>query len=107
MGSRVPLPSLCDKTTAGVPQLLDDLQKLSEDQDSCDVVFLLGRDEERVYAHRIILAHRYERFIILFYLDYDILITKIIIAFLYLISEWIYANVLDNVQCSFRLYQLI
>lgn len=57
MGSRVPL-TLCDKNTAGVPQLLDDLQKLLEDQESCDVVFLLGRDEERVYAHKIILTAR-------------------------------------------------
>lgn len=58
MGSRVPLTSLCDKTAAGVPQLLDDLQKLLDDQESCDIVFLLGRDEERVYAHKIILMAR-------------------------------------------------
>lgn len=58
MGSRVPLTQLCDKTTAGVPQLLDDLQKLLEDQESCDIVFLIGRDEERVYAHKIILMAR-------------------------------------------------
>lgn len=56
MGSRVPLTSLCD--TAGVPQLLDDLQKLLDDQESCDIVFLLGRDEDRVYAHKIILMAR-------------------------------------------------
>lgn len=58
MSSRFPLTSLCEKTAAGVPQLLEDLQKLLEDQDSCDIVFILGRDEERVYAHKIILMAR-------------------------------------------------
>lgn len=58
MGTRIPIPTVCDKAMAGLPQLLDDLQKLSEDQDSCDVVFLLGREEERVYAHKIILMAR-------------------------------------------------
>ena len=62
MGSRVGgigtagLPA--DKALAGVPRLLDDLQRLSEDTDSADIVFVLGRDEERVFAHRVILIAR-------------------------------------------------
>lgn len=62
MGSRVGgvgssgLPA--DKALAGVPRLLDDLQRLSEDSDSADIVFILGREEERVYAHRVILIAR-------------------------------------------------
>lgn len=60
MSSRVPvtMPALCDQALAGLPQLLQDLQKLSEDHDTCDVVFLIGREEERVYAHKIILMAR-------------------------------------------------
>lgn len=49
-----------DKALAGVPRLLDDLQRLSEDTDSADIVFLLSREEERIYAHRIILMARYD-----------------------------------------------
>ncbi|XP_055907594.1 uncharacterized protein LOC129942603 [Eupeodes corollae] len=63
MGTRVPPPTpLCEKAMAGIPQLIDDLQRLSEDQDSADVVFLLGREEERVYAHRILLMARCKSF---------------------------------------------
>lgn len=58
---------------AGVPRLLEDLARLSEDKDSADIVFLLGRDETPVYAHRIILQARsvltsinYENTLILF-----------------------------------------
>ncbi|KAH1002259.1 hypothetical protein HUJ04_008361 [Dendroctonus ponderosae] len=51
-----------DKALAGVPRLLDDLQRLSEDTDSADIVFLLGREEERIYAHRIILMARCKSF---------------------------------------------
>lgn len=64
MGSRV--GGLCttaglpaDKALAGVPRLLDDLERLSEDMDSADIVFILGREEERVFAHRVILMARY------------------------------------------------
>lgn len=63
MGSRVGglgaagLPA--DKALAGVPRLLDDLQRLSEDTDSADIVFILGREEERVFAHRVILMARW------------------------------------------------
>lgn len=71
MGTKIPLNvtanalnekfcsmQLCDKSLAGIPQLLADLQKLSEDQESADVIFLLDKDEERVYAHKIILMAR-------------------------------------------------
>ncbi|XP_077287613.1 uncharacterized protein LOC143912224 isoform X2 [Arctopsyche grandis] len=47
---------------AGLPGLLRDLQRLSEDQDSSDIVFLLGPHEERVYAHKIILSARCKSF---------------------------------------------
>lgn len=57
MGSRAQ-SVICDKVLAGLPQLLDDLQKLSEDQDTADVVFILGTGEERIFAHRIILMAR-------------------------------------------------
>ncbi|XP_055534431.1 uncharacterized protein LOC129723949 [Wyeomyia smithii] len=53
---------ICDKVLAGLPQLLDDLQRLSEDQDTADVVFILGTSEERIYAHRIILMARCKSF---------------------------------------------
>uniref|UniRef100_A0A182U0F5 Probable small nuclear ribonucleoprotein E n=1 Tax=Anopheles melas TaxID=34690 RepID=A0A182U0F5_9DIPT len=61
MGSRAQ-SVICDKVLAGLPQLLDDLQKLSEDQDTADIVFVLGTGEERVYAHRIILMARCKSF---------------------------------------------
>ncbi|KAK9880745.1 hypothetical protein WA026_013067 [Henosepilachna vigintioctopunctata] len=51
-----------DKALAGVPRLLDDLQRLSEDNDSADIVFILGREEERVFAHRVILMARCKSF---------------------------------------------
>lgn len=60
MGTKIPQPS--DKILAGLPQLLDDFQKLLEDQESADVVFLLGREEERIYAHRLILMARCKSF---------------------------------------------
>jgi hypothetical protein len=47
-----------DKYLAGVPQLLEDLQRLSEDTDSADILFLVGREEAAVYAHRVILMAR-------------------------------------------------
>ncbi|XP_063992869.1 kelch-like protein 17 [Diachasmimorpha longicaudata] len=47
---------------AGVPRLLEDLARLSEDKDSADIVFLLGRDETPVYGHRIILQARCKNF---------------------------------------------
>lgn len=47
-----------DKALAGVPRLLDDLQRLSEDVDTADIVFICGREEERVFAHKVILMAR-------------------------------------------------
>ncbi|CAG5102608.1 Similar to BTBD19: BTB/POZ domain-containing protein 19 (Homo sapiens) [Cotesia congregata] len=47
---------------AGVPRLLEDLTRLSEDNESADIVFLLGRDETPVYGHRIILQVRCKNF---------------------------------------------
>ncbi|XP_032681890.1 uncharacterized protein LOC116849136 isoform X2 [Odontomachus brunneus] len=47
---------------SGVPRLLEDLARLSEDKDSADIVFLLGRDETPVYAHRLILQARCKNF---------------------------------------------
>lgn len=55
MASRIPM-------TSAIECLLDDMQRLAEDQDTADIVFLLGRDEERVYAHRIILMVRCKSF---------------------------------------------
>lgn len=47
-----------DPALAGLPQLIEDLQRLCEDQDSADVVFICGRDDEKIYAHRSILMAR-------------------------------------------------
>lgn len=49
---------LSEKSLAGVPQLLIDMQRLSEDHESADMIFLLDQDEERIYAHKIILQVR-------------------------------------------------
>lgn len=49
-----------DKSMVGVQQLLIDMQRLSEDQESADIVFVVDREEERVYAHKIILMARCE-----------------------------------------------
>lgn len=60
MGTRVAAaPHFSDKTFAGVLQLIEDLQKLADDHESADIVFLIGRDEVPVYAHRIILMARF------------------------------------------------
>lgn len=47
-----------DKSLIGVPQLLIDFQRLSENQETADIVFLVDREEERIYAHKIILQAR-------------------------------------------------
>jgi hypothetical protein len=89
MGTKIPADRIyhSDKVLAGVPQLLDDFHKLIDDQESgkisrrfeklhnsslcsdrkisifsADVVFLLGREEERIYAHRLILMTRCKSF---------------------------------------------
>ncbi|XP_063363309.1 uncharacterized protein LOC134652082 [Cydia amplana] len=63
MANRVP-GTCCAASVerAGLPGLLRDLQRLSEDQDSADIVFILGTSEEKVYAHRIILVARCKSF---------------------------------------------
>lgn len=43
----------------GVGQLVQDMKKLSEDQDMADVSFLVGPDDDRITAHRLILSARY------------------------------------------------
>ncbi|XP_059469186.1 uncharacterized protein LOC132192950 isoform X2 [Neocloeon triangulifer] len=58
MGTRVQSAIHSDKTLSGVSGLLEDLRRLLEDKDSADIVFLLGREESPVYAHRLILAAR-------------------------------------------------
>lgn len=63
MGSRVAgAAHFPDKFLAGVPQLLEDLQRLADDSDSADIVFLVGREEVAVYAHRVILMARCKSF---------------------------------------------
>jgi len=59
MGSRVAPHCPGDK---GIPRLLEDLKSLSEDHESADVVFLVGRDEVPIYAHRVILMARCKSF---------------------------------------------
>lgn len=54
MSARVPTNS----PNAGMSQLVEDMQRLCEDQESADVVFLVGREEDRIYAHRLILMAR-------------------------------------------------
>lgn len=73
MGTRVPVASstltdkmcslqLCDKVLSGLQHLAHDLQRLMEDNDSADMVFLLDREEHRVPAHKIILMARFVSF---------------------------------------------
>ncbi|XP_059050682.1 uncharacterized protein LOC131845620 [Achroia grisella] len=47
---------------AGLPGLLRDLQRLSEDHDSADIIFILGAAEEKIYAHKIIMVARCKSF---------------------------------------------
>ena len=47
-----------EKTWLGVEVLLRDLQNLIDDHDSADVLFLVGKDEVAVYAHRLMLVAR-------------------------------------------------
>lgn len=61
MGTRVTPSAIhfADKALAGVPRLLDDLQRLVEDRETADIVFIVGREEVPIYAHRLILRARY------------------------------------------------
>ncbi len=47
-----------DKSPSGVTKLLEDLQRLADDRESCDILFLVGREESPIYAHRLILKAR-------------------------------------------------
>lgn len=47
-----------EETWLGVEALLRDLQNLIDDHDSADVLFLVGKDEVAVYAHRLMLVAR-------------------------------------------------
>lgn len=60
MGTRVTPSAIhfADKTFAGVPRLLEDLQRLVEDRETADIVFIVGREEIPIYAHRLILRAR-------------------------------------------------
>ncbi|XP_043243661.1 uncharacterized protein LOC122392639 [Amphibalanus amphitrite] len=51
-----------DLMSAGVVQLLDDLAALAENEDLADIVFLVGPQEERVFAHSLILKTRCRSF---------------------------------------------
>ena len=50
------------KTWLNVEGLLKDLEKLIDNRESADVVFLVGRDEVAIYAHRLILITRCKYF---------------------------------------------
>ncbi|XKL69549.1 hypothetical protein PGB90_007318 [Kerria lacca] len=62
MGTRVTSVHFADKNFAGVPQLLEDLRLLAEDTESADIVFVVGRDEVHVFAHKVILKARCQSF---------------------------------------------
>ena len=51
-----------DKTWLGVDTLLRDFQYLIDDQDTADVLFLVGQGETAIYAHRLILVARCKHF---------------------------------------------
>lgn len=59
LNDKLNMIQLCEKSFVGVPQLLIDLQRLSEDKDTADTMFIVDRDEERIYAHKFILQARY------------------------------------------------
>ncbi|XP_078701268.1 uncharacterized protein LOC144927600 isoform X1 [Branchiostoma floridae x Branchiostoma belcheri] len=66
MGTQVPhSTSLPDGLFSGLPSLVSDLQKLLDDRDTADVMFVVGREEVPMYAHRLILWARckgYQRY---------------------------------------------
>lgn len=47
-----------DKSLVGVSRLLEDLQHLLEDKDSADIIFVVGREETHIAAHKLILKAR-------------------------------------------------
>ena len=60
MGTRVATTShhYPDKSHAGVAKLLDDLTRLVDDADSADLMFIVGREEAKYTAHKLILKIR-------------------------------------------------
>lgn len=46
----------------GVDSLLDDLQSLVNDEETGDVVFIVGDEGVRIYAHKLILISRCSHF---------------------------------------------
>ncbi|XP_014661668.1 PREDICTED: BTB/POZ domain-containing protein 19-like isoform X2 [Priapulus caudatus] len=55
-------PQMEEKNIVGVPALLDDLYKLSHDQTTADMLFIVGPEEERFYCHKLILYARCSTF---------------------------------------------
>ena len=47
-----------DTMSAGIGRLIEDLAALVENEDLADIVFLIGPQEERVFAHSLILKAR-------------------------------------------------
>ncbi|MCL4129863.1 UNVERIFIED_CONTAM: hypothetical protein GTU68_036996 [Idotea baltica] len=47
-----------DKSLIGINRLLDDLKKLMQDTESADIIFVIGREEIRFSAHKLILKAR-------------------------------------------------
>ncbi|XP_050718113.1 BTB/POZ domain-containing protein 9-like isoform X3 [Eriocheir sinensis] len=52
-----------DKSLVGVSRLLEDLQHLLEDKDSADIIFVIGREETHIAAHKLILKARCKSFV--------------------------------------------
>lgn len=48
-----------DKTLAGVPKLLDDLQKVITAKEMADLIFLIGTEQVQFYSHSLIVWARY------------------------------------------------
>ena len=61
MGTRVASAShhYPDKSHVGVTKLLDDLTRLLDDSDSADIIFIIGREEAKLTAHKLILKLRW------------------------------------------------
>ncbi|XP_076064156.1 uncharacterized protein LOC143038603 isoform X2 [Oratosquilla oratoria] len=51
-----------DKSLVGVSRLLEDLHRLSEDKESADIIFVVGREETHIPAHKLILKSRCKSF---------------------------------------------
>ena len=47
-----------EQTLSGVAKLIEDIERLMDDKDTADVVFLIGKDEKQCFAHMTILKAR-------------------------------------------------